>query len=805
MTSTHLTRGRAAHSRRRHLAPLPAAAFAVLVGLSCAGPVHAAVDGQDAAQLTVAAASQGVLRPGLPLTTTVTIENASSAPLDGGTAVLEIARTPLADREALRSWLRGEGDDISFTVIGTGSGDDVAPGQTDTVGITVDGDHAVIADLDPGVYPLRARFGQTSATSVVVVSDEAQPVGLVVPITTTVPVGGMLDAERLEALTAPDGALTAQLAAVGSDAILAVDPAIPAAIRALGERAPQSAREWLDRLMILPNDRFALQFGDADVAAQLQAGLPKPMRPLSLAGYLAPEAEPQPSTSPSPSPTVADAGEKDAEVALEDLLDIGDAAQSVYWPLPGSAVESVIDGLHAADDEAFTLTPSDATEQGADGSAVAAAGTTGGGAGVLVYDAGASAALAEVARTRDEVDRTAAAAEASAELWLAGQEAGDAPLLVALPRGAGAGTSQDGTGQDGTGQDGTGQDGGDVTPGGSDDGGSATGDVAPTETTPSGTPEATPSAEAEEDIPVIEDTMPDLEAQLTAAIDVVGLSSAVEPQDLDDLVAAEQERVTPLDTPADASRAAFVTEVGAAEEDVAVTATTLEDPEVLSGLVRAEALQVLAVGWDGRRAAWEDAVVTFRERTRGRADAVGIQPPTPVQLLSAGASLPVWIRNDLPYPVTVTLRTQPTDPRLDVADELTVTAGARSSTAVQVPVEARVGSGEVDIDLTLVSPTGELIGAPQTVEVTVRADWERIGLVVLVVLVVGLIGTGIVRTIRRRRRGAASAEPPGPEDQTPDAASADPDGQPAGPAAREAAGESASGQRAAGEEKDADA
>ena len=94
----------------------------------------------------------------------------------------------------------------------------------------------------------------------------------------------------------------------GTAAILAVDPAIPAAIRVLGTAAPASATEWLARLETLANSRFALQFGDADVAAQLQAGLARPLRPLSLQAYIdpanfAPVTAPTPSPSATPDPT----------------------------------------------------------------------------------------------------------------------------------------------------------------------------------------------------------------------------------------------------------------------------------------------------------------------------------------------------------------------------------------------------------------------------------------------------------------------------------------------------------------------
>ena len=57
----------------------------------------------------------------------------------------------------------------------------------------------------------------------------------------------------------------------------------------LGTAAPDTATAWLDRLELLPNSRFALQFGDADIAAQLDTGLSTPLGPTSLTAYMNPD------------------------------------------------------------------------------------------------------------------------------------------------------------------------------------------------------------------------------------------------------------------------------------------------------------------------------------------------------------------------------------------------------------------------------------------------------------------------------------------------------------------------------------
>ena len=55
-----------------------------------------------------------------------------------------------------------------------------------------------------------------------------------------------------------------------------------------------------------------------------------------------------------------------------------------------------------------------------------------------------------------------------------------------------------------------------------------------------------------------------------------------------------------------------------------------------------------------------------RAATATTLDSVGILPPSPINLFSAGAPIPIWVRNDLPYPVNVVLYATPDDLRLDV-------------------------------------------------------------------------------------------------------------------------------------------
>lgn len=195
----------------------------------------------------------------------------------------------------------------------------------------------------------------------------------------------------------------------------------------------------------------------------------------------------------------------------------------------------------------------------------------------------------------------------------------------------------------------------------------------------------------------------------------------------------------------------------AGEDRLAAFATILDEPAVLLAPERIRLLRTIGVGLDDEQ---------FSERTAAHADRVSttltsvtVQKPKPVQLFTSAAPLPVWVRNDLPWPVTVNLFSTPSDNRLDIQPVTPVTALASSATRVDVPIEARVASGQVDVRFRLESDAGVPIGQPEVADVTLRADWEGIGLGILGGVIGLLLIVGIVRMVRRRRADAADDTP----------------------------------------------
>jgi hypothetical protein len=195
-----------------------------------------------------------------------------------------------------------------------------------------------------------------------------------------------------------------------------------------------------------------------------------------------------------------------------------------------------------------------------------------------------------------------------------------------------------------------------------------------------------------------------------------------------------------------------------ARADLTAFSTVVADPsDLLTGADDA-VLAPTSVAWrrdPARRSAVVDAVV---DRLAARRSGVWIVPGSSLNLISETGRFPVSLRNDLAQDATVQVAVDPEGSRLVVDGTETITVPARSETQARIPFHA-VGSGDVAVEVTLLTPDGVPLGAPERFTVRVRADWENVGTAV----VAGVLGlalvVGIVRTIRRgqtSRRGAGS-------------------------------------------------
>lgn len=136
---------------------------------------------------------------------------------------------------------------------------------------------------------------------------------------------------------------------------------------------------------------------------------------------------------------------------------------------------------------------------------------------------------------------------------------------------------------------------------------------------------------------------------------------------------------------------------------------------------------------------------------------ISIEDGSSVLLISGTGAMPVTITNTLATPASVYVQLVPTGPQLQVEQVPRVDLPASGSTTIRIPINA-VANGNVIVGVHLMSSVnGEDLAPPASFAVRVRADWENIGTAaVAVVLAVAFI-VGLVRTIRRGRRGDGSS------------------------------------------------
>ena len=670
------------------LAPLPAHATATPPPEQPTGTVA----------LHVAPPTNGLVAPDADLVIGVGLSNSTADDVPASTVVVRVGAAALGSASAIDSWLAGSSEPEGLQVVGTPQLAAVRAGSDVDASVSVPG--ATLAGRAAGVYPVDATVvGRAPVRTVVTFTGDpaqakAASIGVVVAITADTRSAGLLSAAELTTLTATGGRLANLLDGVtGSQAILAIDPAIIASVRALGSAAPRSATQWLDRLGALPNARFALQFADADVAAQASTGATAPLAPTSLAYALDPAnfasaaggaagtgTGTTTGSTPAPVPS-AGTGTAATLPDIATLTALPAAAGTLYWPAQGGATAAISATLHAWDSASTTLLSSSSLAS----TQTAAAATDASGAHLLVYDDATATAFARAA-TSTEDDRAAATAELAARSWTQAQAA-TAPMLIASDR---LGT---------------------VTAAG-------------------------------------------VSAAIAAAVGIPGgsvtsLSGLVANPAPASLTDAPSAAIT--------QGAAALTQLTADAARIEQFSPVLETPSLLTGRERAALLALLGAGWADAPDAWTTALAAHATDVDHTISAVSIRPLTTIQLFGSESFIPVYVENTLPWPVNVTLEARSGDLRLEVDRSTEVAAAPQGNTQVRIGVKATVANGEASLRMDLLDRTGQQVGATQYAEVYVRAEWERIGLGVLGGLVGLLIVFGVIRTVRRRRRARAQA------------------------------------------------
>ncbi|GAA2032116.1 hypothetical protein GCM10009819_15090 [Agromyces tropicus] len=229
------------------------------------------------------------------------------------------------------------------------------------------------------------------------------------------------------------------------------------------------------------------------------------------------------------------------------------------------------------------------------------------------------------------------------------------------------------------------------------------------------------------------------------------------PATLAEAVGAPPTARTLVSLPEDGQRVDNVGRLLTAEAGVDEFSDVLTDPSRLTWPTRRELLALLATGWLAEPTEWTAAVGSWLVDQRAVTDSVRVVPSSSVLVVASETGIPVTVENDLPYAVDVIVTVDPSNGRLLVQDSVEATVEGQSRRTIRVPVEAGVGSGEVDLEVSLASPGGTPIGRTETIPANVHADWEGVGAAVLAAVAILVFAVGVIRTVRRRQRERSGA------------------------------------------------
>ncbi|XPP27051.1 MAG: DUF6049 family protein [Leucobacter sp.] len=191
--------------------------------------------------------------------------------------------------------------------------------------------------------------------------------------------------------------------------------------------------------------------------------------------------------------------------------------------------------------------------------------------------------------------------------------------------------------------------------------------------------------------------------------------------------------------------------------DIVALAPLLLHPDYLDEYQRVRLLAAFAT----RDAAPEVDFTAVSEVRRERDEEFlrGVQVVTTAntQLVGTSSQIPVQLHNSLPFEALVTLRIAPMSAGVAVPERLfeeqSIAAGGNAT--VLIPVRSRVSSGESALLAQVTDTAGERVFSSATLQLTIRSAFETILLWGLGVFALLLLGFGIWRSVRRRRRQPA--------------------------------------------------
>ncbi len=195
-------------------------------------------------------------------------------------------------------------------------------------------------------------------------------------------------------------------------------------------------------------------------------------------------------------------------------------------------------------------------------------------------------------------------------------------------------------------------------------------------------------------------------------------------------------------------------------------APLLVTPDFLLQYQRVRVLEALATRYAESEAAFTEFDTQVKARDAELLQGVQIVGVENTQLVGTSSRIPITLHNALPFPAQVTLQVTPVSAAIAVPERTfpDQAISAEGNHVVLVGVDARVSSGEAGLHAEVLDAWGESPYAAQTLKLTLRSSTEAVLMISLGSLTGLLLGFGIWRSIRHRRRELARSAHPSHRD-----------------------------------------
>jgi hypothetical protein len=688
-------------------------ALAMAIGAIMVPTATQAADA-PAATVTFSPQNAGVLSPGQDLVLDGTLSNPTTVSIPAGTASVYLNQGVVKSRSTLTQWLKPQStsatDKLGTKLIDIATPDIPAGRSNIPLQITVPAAAISLpATWGARTIAVRVTAGGTEVgqgrSSIVWYPGGQTPqtrLAMAMPLTVPADTDGLIPADQLASYTGNGGLLSRELgmATTHPNMAIGIDPRIIASIRILGTSAPDSAKAWLVSLESVPNDTFALSYGDSDLAVASQAGLKTPPAPdFIIDPRLFPGATVVPTPTqgtqtptPTPTPTPTGVPVPPAVPTPRTLMDWAYTIKGVAWPADDTVVGADLGNFAANGLTTTILSSSNVSFGKLDHTPTAAARI--GDDTALVSDSAVSTLFRAATEATSTAEWRTAMAELSATLAVVSAErpSETRTLLATLDR--------------------------------SNPGGQFF--LFQTLSTLFGLAWVRPA-------PITE---------LTNAASISPVAATITAR------------------PEPATRVATFNSLLASEATVATFSSVLQDPRNLTVGRRQALLAVTANAWLGS-SDWGSAVDKYLADAKKIIDSVQIAKSSPPLLPSTTSRLPITVSNGLAWPVTVYVTvTSPTGILKVIGDRAEITVEANSQAKTNVPVET-LANGDTNVKVTLSSATGLPVGKAYFTRVDVQAGWESAITAIIAVLFVAVFGFGIYRSIAKRRKAKRAANPDG--------------------------------------------